>query len=58
MLKKKATTKTCSCKFYKIFKNIFFTEYFWATAFDCNLEKPNDKNQQQITNTQTTNINF
>ena len=30
----KTPTQVFFCQFYKIFENIFFTEYFRATAFE------------------------
>ena len=33
-IKKEALAQVFSCEFWEIFKNTFFTEHVWATAFE------------------------
>ena len=33
-IKKETLAQVFSCEFYEIFKNAFFTEHLWTTAFD------------------------
>ena len=34
LIKKEALAQVFSCEFCEIFKNTFFTEHVWATAFE------------------------
>ena len=43
LLKKETLAQMFSCEFCEIFKNTFFTEHLWTTAFGANISEAFEK---------------